>query len=104
MKSWLLKLIAGETVRRAVSYALRTLDRTIDALRGVLNGDTLTPEQSATVSSVVNALMAVRAFIERLAEIFGSEPIDELFGVYGASQPSDLDDLAGRLRRLVDAL
>jgi len=101
MKSWLLKIIAGEAIRRAVSYTLRTLDLVIDALRGVLGGETLTPEQSATITSVVNALVAVRLFVDRLAEIFGSGPVDEL---YGSSKPADLDDLAGRLRRLVDAL
>jgi len=96
MKSWLLKIIAGEAIRRAVSYTLRTLDLVIDALNGVLLGQALTPEQQATIKSVVNALAAVRLFIDRLAEIFGSGPVTDL---YGSSKPADLDDLAGRLRR-----
>jgi hypothetical protein len=100
MKSVLLKLVAGTTLKLGVAYALRIVANTVAALRGVLDAGSLSDDARKSIASVVAVLIAVRDFLERLAELIGAPAL----GLQDAGSRSDLHDAGDKLRRITDSL
>lgn len=102
MKTWLLKLVASVAIKNAISYAYAVAVLTVDALRGILDGDNLSDDQRDKILAVLKAVTSVRDFIGKLKELFGAPVVPGLSASRALS--SKLDDAVNQLNRLTNTI
>lgn len=100
MKGMLLKLVAGASLKLGVSYALRIVVNSIAALRGVLDGGSLSDDARKSIASIVAVLTAVRDFLDKVAELIGAPAL----ALQDAGWRSDLHNAGDKLRKITDSL
>ena len=96
MKGFLLKFLAGQSLRLGLAYALQAVNASIAALRGVLDHGSISDEARRRIEVILEALTAIRDFLSKVASLIGSP-------VLGQSS-SDLEEAARKLRLITEGM
>jgi len=97
VKEWILRLVAGKAVKNAVAFAAEVVGYIADALQGVLDGDSADDLIKATITAVLEAVNAVKSFLDKLAAILGVSPEEPVDAAAKANAIDKLKDAADRL-------
>ena len=77
MKTWIVRLVLGATMRKAIAYAREIVTVTVDALQGVLDGESnLSDAHRKTVQVIQQAMLAVKEFLFKLSALAGAPDVE----------------------------
>lgn len=102
MKSWILRTVASVALKNAIAYAFAVAVLTVDALRGVLEGDNLSEDHRQKLAAVLKAVISVRDFLGRMKELFGAPVLPVAYGSRAVN--AKLEDAVTNLNRLTEEL
>lgn len=97
MKSFLFRLIAGNTIRLGIRYTYEAVNATIAALRGVLEYGKVSDDVRSKVSVVIDALSAVSDFLAKVVLLVGAPSIP-------TTSSAGIESYSEKLRRITDSL
>lgn len=99
--NWLLKIIASQSLKMGIAFALETIGAVVAALRGVLDYGQVSDDVRRKIGVVLAALTTVRDFLVKVSVLIGA-PV----GVVPATLEVDrkLEEAMSRLRQVTDSL
>ena len=93
MKSFIIRMFAGNAIRLGVRYAYEAVNAVIAALRGVVEYGSIPDETRKKIAIVIDALSAVSDFLSKVVTLVGAPLIS-------TSASYDLGSQAEKLRRI----
>lgn len=97
--SVLLRLLANKNLKNGIALVYDILTVAANAINGVLASDTISESARQRLITVIRALMVIRDFIGKMADIFGVSLTH--VAVLSSSELDDsvkkLDDIIGRM-------
>ena len=78
MKSIFLKLFTSASLKTGIAYAAQIASLVVSVLQGVMAGDGLSDERRKQLASVLRGVIALRDFLNRLAELVGAPALQNI--------------------------